>query len=295
MRRELGEGRALLRLRVGVDRGEVGGIAGARRAQRASERAVDVMRGACLGGAWPVLVARDEPRDDGLERVGLGGGERLQRLEPRCGKRHRGLRLGRGGGGGRLCRLRDGGHDPWCGSGNRGGGAGEAYLLEQMSARDIAGRTAPVVVVGHDVLPSVFLSCSMVHPALVCRKHTLVSRMRCSASVSEAVRRCSGTVEKAVCVTVHASRVYPTCAHLSADLGYTRDRCLQRTTARLRASCCVAPGTRERLSAAYRAWLYAEFMLTRITCRSRICGNGRRARTIVTQDKHEETSCGHLP
>ena len=36
-------------------------------------------------------------------------------------------------------------------------------------------------------------------------------------------------------------------------------------------------------------------MLTRITRRSRICGNGRRARTIVTQNQHEETSCGHLP
>jgi hypothetical protein len=36
-------------------------------------------------------------------------------------------------------------------------------------------------------------------------------------------------------------------------------------------------------------------MLTRITCRSRICRNGRRARTVVTQNQHEETSCGHLP
>ena len=46
-----------------------------------------------------------------------------------------------------------------------------------------------------------------------------VSRMRRSASDSEAVHRWSGTVAKAVCVTVHASRVYPTCAYLSADLG----------------------------------------------------------------------------
>ena len=46
-----------------------------------------------------------------------------------------------------------------------------------------------------------------------------VSRMRCSASHSEAVHRWSGTVAKAVCVTVHARRVYPTCAYLSADLG----------------------------------------------------------------------------
>src|SRR5215831_20440722 len=29
---------------------------------------------------------------------------------------------------------------------------------------------------------------------------------------------------------VHASRVYPTCAHLSADLGQARDRCLAEFT-----------------------------------------------------------------
>ena len=74
------------------------------------------------------------------------------------------------------CGLRGGGDDTGRGGGDCGGGTGEADLFEQMAARDIAGRTAPVVVVGHDVLPSVFLSCSMVHPALVCRKHTLVSR-----------------------------------------------------------------------------------------------------------------------
>src|SRR4051794_16246599 len=82
---------ALLRLRVHICCGEVGGIAGARAAQRAGERAVDVMRRTRLGGARPVLVAGDEPRDDRLERIGLGGGERLQRFEPGCGERHRGL------------------------------------------------------------------------------------------------------------------------------------------------------------------------------------------------------------
>ena len=69
-----------------------------------------------------------------------------------------------------------------------------------------------------------------------------VSRMRCSASDSEAVHRWSGTVAKAVCVTVHAGRVYPTCAHLSADLGQARDRCLQRIT-RLRLALRCARDT----------------------------------------------------
>src|SRR5262245_43330612 len=47
--RELREDRALLFLRIGVERREVGGVARARAAQRPSERAVDVMRGARLG------------------------------------------------------------------------------------------------------------------------------------------------------------------------------------------------------------------------------------------------------
>jgi hypothetical protein len=59
---------------------------------------------------------------------------------------------------------------------------------------------------------------------------------------SEAVRRCSGTFTKVVCVTIHAGRVYPTCAHLSADLGQARDRCLQRTT-RLRLALRCARDT----------------------------------------------------
>ena len=152
-------------------RREVGGIAGARGAQRPGERAVDVMRRARLGGAGAVLVGGNEPRDDGLERVGFGGGERLQRFEPRRCERRRGhcsWRPRRGGGGGWLCGgcgLRGCGDDTRRGGGDCGGRTGEADLLEQMAARDIAGRTAPVVVVGHDVLPSVFLSCSMVHPA----------------------------------------------------------------------------------------------------------------------------------
>jgi len=59
---------------------------------------------------------------------------------------------------------------------------------------------------------------------------------------SEAVRRCSGTFTKVVCVTIHAGRVYPTCVHLSADLGQARDRCLQRTT-RLRLALRCARDT----------------------------------------------------
>ena len=134
------------------------------------------MRRARLGGAGAVLVGGNEPRDDGLERVGLGGGERLQRFEPwRCEgcRGYCSWRPRRGGGGGWLCGrcgLRGGSDDTRRGGGDCSGSTGEAYLLEQMAARDIAGRTAPVVVVGHDVLPSVFLSCSMVHPAFVSRK-----------------------------------------------------------------------------------------------------------------------------
>ena len=46
-----------------------------------------------------------------------------------------------------------------------------------------------------------------------------------------------------MCVTVRASRVHPTCAHLSADLGQARDRCLQRTVA-LRSTLRRARDTR---------------------------------------------------
>ena len=53
------------------------------------------------------------------------------------------------------------------------------------------------------------------------------------------------------------------------------------------------PLTRAGRSAASASRM-PSLMLTRITCRSRICGNGRRAGTIVTQNKHEETPCGHL-
>ena len=52
----------------------------------------------------------------------------------------------------------------------------------------------------------------------------------------------SGTARSSVCVTVHASRVHPTCAHLSADLGQARDRCLQRIT-RLRLALRCARDT----------------------------------------------------
>ena len=128
------------------------------------------MRGARLGGAGAVLVGRDQARDDRLERVGFGGGQRFQRLEPRrCERRRRqGSRRFRcGGSRGWFCGgrgLRVGSYDSRCGAGHRGSGAGESDLLEQMAARDIAGRAAPVGVIGHDVLPGIFLNGLMVHP-----------------------------------------------------------------------------------------------------------------------------------
>src|SRR5438034_181578 len=44
------------------------------------------------------------------------------------------------------------------------------------------------------------------------------------------VERCAADPGPQKTVMVHASRAYPTCAHLSTDLGFTRGRCLQRTT-----------------------------------------------------------------
>ena len=233
------------------------------------------MRRARLGGAGAVLVGRNEPRDDGLERVGFGGGERLQRFEPWCCERCRGYcswrprrRRGRrwlcGG-----CGLRGCSDDTRRGGGDRSGGTGEADLLEQMAARDIAGRTAPVVVVGHDVLPSVFLSCSMVHPAFVCRKHTLVGSASCRPSPAGLTR---GSIILA-----------PDCSRRGWIAGSSPAMTEGGTI-------CSAPRSGQSHAASMPSR-----MLTRITCRSRICGNGRRARTAVTQDQHEETPCGHLP
>ncbi len=51
----------------------------------------------------------------------------------------------------------------------------------------------------------------------------------CGAARNE-VERCTADPGPPQTRTVHASRVYPTCAHFSADLGYTRARCLRRTT-----------------------------------------------------------------
>jgi hypothetical protein len=67
---------------------------------------------------------------------------------------------------------------------------------------------------------------------------------RCGAARNE-VERCTAEPGPPKTGTVHASRVYPTCVHIGADLGYTRDRCLQRTTTqssvrRLRKLICVA-------------------------------------------------------
>ena len=232
------------------------------------------MRRARLGGAGAVLVGGNEPRDDGLERVGLGGGQRLQRFEPWCCERRRGYcswrpRRGRGrrwlcGG----CGLRGCGDDTGRGGGDCSGSTGETHLFEQMAARDIAGRTAPVVVVGHDVLPSVFLSCSMVHPAFVCRKHTLV--VQCKLRPSPA-----GLTRGSIILRQIRSR-----------RGWIAGSSPAMTEEGL--FVCAQDGQSRAASMPSR-------MLTRTTCRSRICGNGRRARTAVTQDQHEETPCGHLP
>src|SRR5205823_6582114 len=55
-----------------------------------------------------------------------------------------------------------------------------------------------------------------------------VSRMRCSARRASA-EQCPADPGPPQTRTVHASRVYPTCVYLSADLRQARDRCLQRT------------------------------------------------------------------
>ena len=102
----------------------------------------------------------------------------------------------------------------------------------------------------------------------------------------------------------HASRIYPTCAFQvpksgKPDFGAVHHS-LQDSFAK-RMDCRVKPGndpgkgrlTRAKRSAASASRMPSR-MLTRITCRSRICGNGRRAGTIVTQNTHEETPCGHL-
>ena len=54
--------------------------AGARRRQRAAERAVDVVRGARLVAPGPVRVGRNQPRDDRFEQIGFGRGQVLERL-----------------------------------------------------------------------------------------------------------------------------------------------------------------------------------------------------------------------
>jgi acetyl-CoA acetyltransferase len=70
----------------GIERREPVRVGLARAAQRAHERTVDVMRGARLGGAGSVRIARDQASNDRLQRIGLGGGEGLQRFK----LRHRG-------------------------------------------------------------------------------------------------------------------------------------------------------------------------------------------------------------
>jgi hypothetical protein len=61
-----------------------------------------------------------------------------------------------------------------------------------------------------------------------------------------AAERCTADPGPPRTVTVHASRACLTCAHLSADFGQARDRCLQRSTSR-----CAAPGTGERSSTSH--------------------------------------------
>jgi len=76
--------RRILRTLFGsfLSTGSASTIGAARGAQGTGERAVDVVRRARLGGAGAVRVARDEARDNCLERVGFGGGEGFERLQP---------------------------------------------------------------------------------------------------------------------------------------------------------------------------------------------------------------------
>ena len=86
-----------MRARSESMRGETGAIRVARRGERAAERAIDVARRARLARARPVLVGRDQARDDRLERGGLGRGQRFQRLARRLRERvdrHGGGRAG---------------------------------------------------------------------------------------------------------------------------------------------------------------------------------------------------------
>src|SRR2546428_11213004 len=80
LRLKLGERPAFRGLGIDIQRVKTGGVCPACGRKRASERAVDVVRRAGLRGAGPVLVGRNQPRDDRLERVRLRGGDRLQRL-----------------------------------------------------------------------------------------------------------------------------------------------------------------------------------------------------------------------
>jgi hypothetical protein len=115
LRGKLHEGRTFGGLRVGVERRKPRGVGAARAAQRAGERAVDVMRRARFRRAGAVGVARDQARDDCLERVGFGGGQRFQRLESR---RLRAWRWRR-----RRCNgLRRHQRRGCCGQGGRGAG-----------------------------------------------------------------------------------------------------------------------------------------------------------------------------
>src|SRR6476620_7188864 len=84
--------------------------------------------------------------------------------------------------------------------------------------------------------------------------------------------------------------------NIAADLGYTRGRLQagEGTLEPLGRFVRPRPLTRAGRRSAASASRMPSLMLTRITCRSRICGNGRRAGTIVTQNTHEETPCGHL-
>jgi hypothetical protein len=76
---ELRERLAARRTRISIERRQAGGVRLAGRRQRAAERAVDVMDGACFGRAGAGGVCRNQPRGDRVEQIRLGGGQVLER------------------------------------------------------------------------------------------------------------------------------------------------------------------------------------------------------------------------
>ena len=86
--------------RVAIERRQAGGIRLTRRAERAAERAIDVVRGPCFPRARSERIAGNQPIDDRFEQVGFGRGqifEGFTRSRRPCGCRR--LRGFRGAGG----------------------------------------------------------------------------------------------------------------------------------------------------------------------------------------------------